>query len=93
MKKTVSFFLYIFLISFTVFDVRYVKPLFSFVLVDLHSFVPRAWSSVSVLYCFAGPIIKNLVTHIYCNLFQALGCLVRAEGKTERGLDLSSAIN
>lgn len=50
MEKTVSFFLNIFLISSTVVDVRYVKPLFSFVLVNLHSFVQRASGTVSLVY-------------------------------------------
>lgn len=49
------------------------------------------------IYCFVGPIIKDLLSGegrlIYCNLFQALGCLVRAEGKNERGLGISSVIN
>lgn len=49
-EKTVSFFLNIFLISSTVVDVRYVKPLFSFVLVNLHSFVQRASGTVSLVY-------------------------------------------
>lgn len=50
MEKTVSFFLNIFLISSTVVDVRYLKPLFSFVLVNLHSFVQRASGTVSLVY-------------------------------------------
>lgn len=50
MEKTVSFFLNVFLISSTVVDVRYVKPLFSFVLVNLHSFVQRASGTVSLVY-------------------------------------------
>lgn len=50
MEKTVSFFLNVFLISSTVVDVRYVKPLFSFVLVNLHSFVQRASGTVFLVY-------------------------------------------